>query len=330
MKVLVVTNMYPTKEQPHFGIFVQEQVKSLRKLGVEIDLLFMDGRASRWNYLKGYPRLWWRLLRKRYDLIHAHYIFAGLVARGQIGTPVVLTHHGPEVFMTWESKLCRWFTRFFHKVIVVSQEMKTRLGVPRAHVIPCGIDMEMFRPLPRFECRRELGLPENKRLVLWAGEPHRPVKRFDLVQEAFERLKQRVPDAELVVLAAKPYTEVPLYMNACDALVLTSLAEGSPMVIKEAMACNLPIVSTPTGDVEEVIGGTAGCYMTNDDPEEIAEKLELALRRNARTGGREDVTAMDLDAISRRIIGVYEEALQGREKLVHEADSLEQGGLGSA
>lgn len=325
MKVLVVTNMYPTEDRPHFGIFVQEQVRSLRRLGVEADVLFFDGRASKLNYLKAFPRMWWRLLRKRYDLIHAHYIFSGLVARGQIGTPVVLTHHGAEVFMTWERWPCRLFTRFFKSVIVVSQEMKEKLRFKRAQVIPCGIDMDMFRPLPKYECRRLLDLPENKRLVLWAGEPHRSEKRFHLVEEAIELLKQRVPGVELVVLAAKPYDQVPVYMNACDALVLTSLAEGSPMVIKEAMSCNLPIVSTPSGDVEEVIGETAGCYVTSDDPEEIAEKLEIALRRNARTTGREDVAAMDLDAISERIIDVYEQTLVGREKMVHDTDSIGQG-----
>ena len=312
MRVLVVTNMYPTEDRPHFGIFVKEQVESLGKLGVDVDVLFMDGRAGKLNYLRGFPRLYKKLREQQYDLIHAHYIFAGLVARAQRRYPVVLTHHGPEVFMTWEKYLCRIFTRWFNSVIVVSPEMKARLAVKDAYVIPCGIDMEKFRPLPKDACRRELGLPLQKKLVLWAGEHQRPEKRFELVVQAMEKLKQRLADVELVLLSGKPYSYVPLYMNACDALVLASDAEGSPMVVKEAMACNLPVVATPVGDVREVIGNTEGCHICSQDLEDIAAKLELALARNQKTGGRKDVAAMDLDAISERIIGVYQDTLESR------------------
>ncbi|HEY8489590.1 MAG TPA: glycosyltransferase [Dehalococcoidia bacterium] len=329
MRVLIVTNMYPTPDRPHFGIFVQEQAESLRRLGVEVDVLFMDGRASKLNYLKAFPRLWKRLREREYDVIHAHYIFAGIVARAQRRRPVVLTHHGPEVFMTWEKYLCRLFTRWFDSVIVVSEEMRRRLKVPYAHVIPCGIDMEKFRPAPQEECRRALGLPLDKRLVLWAGELQRPEKRFELITQAMELLKARRPDVELVVLSGKPYHWVPRYMNACDVLALTSDAEGSPMVVKEAMACAIPVVATPVGDVEEVIGGTAGCYVTSQDPAEIARKLELALAHGGRTTGREDVAAMDLDAIGRRVLEVYRRTLaswRGGRRRGTEAPAVEPEG----
>jgi glycosyltransferase involved in cell wall biosynthesis len=309
VKVLVVTNMYPTPAQPAFGVFVQDQVESLRRLGIEVDVLFMNGRRNRLNYLAGYPRLWRQLQRERYDLVHAHYIFAGLVARAQWSCPVVLTHHGPEVFLTWEAQVCRLATRWFHSVIVVSEEMRQKLGLERAYVIPCGIDMKRFQPQPQAQCRVALGLPQDKQLVLWAGEHQRPEKRFELVAQAIDLLRVRRDDVELVLLSGRPHTLVPQYMNAADALVLASDAEGSPMVVKEAMACNLPVVATPAGDVREVIGGTEGCFVTSQDPAEIAAKLEAALAFGRRTDGRRAVAPLELGAISRRIIDVYRDTL---------------------
>ena len=315
MRVLKVTNMYPTADQPHFGIFVKQETESLRRLGVEIDVLFVDGRRSKLNYLRGFARLWARLREQEYDLIHAHYIFAGLIARAQTRCPVVLTHHGSEVFRTWESYLCRLFTRWFDAVIVRTEEMKTKLGVKEAHVIPGGVDMGRFRPRPQAASRRELGLPPEKRLVLWAGEHRRPEKRFDLVAQAIEELRRRRDDVELVLLSNRPHALVPQYMNACDVLVLTSDAEGSPNVVKEAMASNLPVVATAVGDVPQVIGDTTGCYLCRQDPSDIARKLELALASTERTRGREAVAGLELETISRRIIAVYRETLAacGRE-----------------
>ena len=311
MRVLVVTNMYPQPETPAFAVFVEDQVRSLRELGVEVDVLFMNGRRNRLNYLLGYPRLWRKLMRERYDVIHAHYVFSGLVARAAWRTPVILTHHGPEVFMTWEKYFCRFTKRWFDKMIVVSQEMKERLGVPEAYVIPCGVDMERFKPGDQAAARRELGLPADKKLVLWAGEFFRPEKRFEVVQEAMKLVELRDPTVELVLLSGRPHTTVPRYMTACDAFLLTSDGEGSPMVIKEAMSCNMPVVSTAVGDVEDVIGGVEGCFICSQDPGDVAEKVLRALTFDkGNEARRERIRSMELSAIARRIIGVYEDALR--------------------
>jgi len=313
MRVLVVTNMYPTAQRRHFGIFVEEQVASLRRCGIDVDVLFVDGKASKLNYLAAFPRLWKQLRAHRYNLIHAHYIFAGLVARAQLARPVVLTHHGPEVFMTWQAWVCRAFTRFFDSVIVVSEEMRTKLNVPRAHVIPCGVDMSLFKPGDMAAARAALGLPQDRKLVLWAGEYQRPEKRFELVSQAVAILKATVPEAELVLLSNKPHSTVPDYLNASDVLVLTSDAEGSPMVVKEAMACNVPVVSTAVGDVPQLFAGVEGHWLTSQDPREIAAALRIALDYGKRTRGRERVARLDLDTISRDIISVYQQTL-GRKR----------------
>ena len=314
MRVLVVTNMYPTAEMPFFGTFVKEQVESLREEGVEVDVFFVNGKKNTLNYLWAFPRLWIRLLTKRYDLIHAHYVFSGIIARAQFLYPVVLTHHGSQVFQGWQAPLCRLVTGFMSRTLVMSNEMKKRGRLDKSLVIPCGINFELFKPLDQRQARKELNLPADKKLVLFAGDYDRPVKRWDIVQASVSILKEKDHNTELVLVSKKPLDMVPKYMNACDVLVLTSDGEGSPMVIKEAMACNLPIVSVSVGDVPEVIDGTDGCYLCTQEPQDVADTLEIALERSKRTNGREKIANMEIGAISRRIITVYKQLLEEKAK----------------
>jgi glycosyltransferase involved in cell wall biosynthesis len=221
------------------------------------------------------------------------------------------------------------------RTIVVSEEMKEKGRLGKSAVIPCGVDLEQFKPMPKEEARKKLNLPQDKKLVLYAGEYFRPIKRFDIVWESMEVLRDRNPDVELVLVAKKPLNEVPIYMNACDVLVLVSDGEGSPQVIKEAMACNLPIVSVPAGDVPQVIGGTEGCYLCSQDPKEVADKLELALQRGKKTDGRERIKHLELGAISRRIITLYDSLLKekkghGLARLVFWRKDNKQGADGTA
>jgi teichuronic acid biosynthesis glycosyltransferase TuaC len=310
MKILMLTNMYPTPEMPSFGTFVQDQVEALRKEGVDIDVFLVNGRKNKINYVWGIFRFWAKILTHRYDLIHAHYFYSGIIGRIQYLLPVVLTHHGPEVFMTWERYPARMITPFMDKIILVSPEQKRRMGCERAVIIPCGVNFEQFKPVPRDEARRQLNLPLDKKLVLWAGEYFRPIKRYDIVKAAIAKAKEKDPSIELVLLSGRPHDAVPLYMNACDCLLLVSDGEGSPMVIKEAMTCNLPIVAFPTGDVADVVEGTEGCYLCTQDIDNVAEKLCLALKTPRRSNGRERVSYMEKGNIARKIIGVYQDLLR--------------------
>lgn len=314
MRVLVITNMYPNPREPALGTFVRDQVESLRALGVDMDVLFIDGKASRWNYLRGFPQLRRRLrANEPYDLVHAHYVFSGLIALAQRKAPVVLTHHGIEVVLGWQGWLCRLVTPLADRVIVTSPVVREKLGLPGADVIPCGIDMARFAPMPQDEARRALGLSEGRKLVLFVGEL-RPEKRVDVVRGAVELLAAQDASVELVVATDRPHEDIPLYMNACDVLALASDFEGSPMVVKEAMACNLPVVSVDVGDVAQLIGGTEGCYLCERTPEDMAAKLRMALERGKRTDGRKAVAYLSLEAAARRILSVYGEVVAGRER----------------
>jgi teichuronic acid biosynthesis glycosyltransferase TuaC len=302
--VLLVTNMYPDEQNPDFGTFVQEQVEGLRARGLNVNVLLVGGKRRKLSYIEGARRFFRCIGERRYDLIHAHYVFSGVIARLQAKCPVLLTHHGIEVLSGWTAPLSWAVSRLVDGVIVTSEEMKRALGLPNAHVIPCGVDMELFRPLPQEAARKELGLPTDKRLVLYAGIL-RPEKRLDVIQAAVGLLQGQDEDVELVVASGQPHHRIPLYLNACDVLALASDHEGSPVVIKEAMACNLPVVSVDVGDVGQVIGGTEGCFLCRQDPEDMAQKLRWVLTRGHRTDGRLAVTGMGLDHTVDSVLRIY-------------------------
>jgi glycosyltransferase involved in cell wall biosynthesis len=185
--------------------------------------------------------------------------------------------------------------------------MKALLDSSNVTVIPCGIDLDGIKPIPVAEARQQLGLPLDKLLVVWVGDHRRAEKRYSMMEQSVDLVRRDMPEVELVLVSGLPHDVVPVYMSACDVLGLTSAHEGSPMVIKEAMACNLPIVSVDVGDVASVIGQTENCYLVEPTPEAVAEKLRLVLSNRQRTNGRSTIGSMDSDAIARRIVQVYEQ-----------------------
>jgi teichuronic acid biosynthesis glycosyltransferase TuaC len=312
MKILVVTHMYPSREHPESGIFVQQQVVSLQREGVEVDVLHVDAKKSKWLYLWSFVPLQKQVLTHRYDLVHAHYVFAGVVARSQFRFPVVVTHHGEEAFYSWQAHLCRLISRLVDKTIVVTEQMKESIGLESSAVIPCGVDFDMFKPIDKRWAREQTGLPADRKLVLFVGDYTKRLKRIDIVQDAVAQLKAKGMDVDLVVAYKQTYEKIPLYMNACDVMVLPSEREGSPQVVKEAMACNLPVVSVDVGDVPDILAGVEGCHISPRDPTSIAGKVALILERCDRTNGREKTRRYESSSIARRIIKVYEEVVGGR------------------
>ncbi|PYU58347.1 MAG: hypothetical protein DMG55_17100 [Acidobacteria bacterium] len=197
-------------------------------------------------------------------------------------------------------------------VIVKSQEMASKLKRQDVHIIPHEIDLEVFRPAEKEKARAALGLDPRKKYLLFAANPKIPVKRFPLAKAVADELQKQDSSIELLAIYKEPQDRLALFMSACDALIFTSYQEGSPNVVKQAMACNLPIVSTDVGDVRDVIGATKGCYVCKPDVREFADCLVDVLRRRERTHGRENVRHLSGPAVAQRVIEVYEQVLSKR------------------
>ena len=318
MKVLVVTNMYPTDDQIHAGAFVKSQMDSIRKLGIDMEIININEKRG----IKKYPWAWWQVFRKSFDksfdLIHAHYSYSGIISFLQWNLPVLVSFCGGDVLgnpnkkgkVNFTSKLFlpagRILSLIVPAVIVKSKEMKKKL--PRKHnvfVIPNGVNFEKFRPILRKQAREKCGLDFQKKYVLFPSNPSWVRKGYPVAEKAIEILQKKGIDVELVILYGKPHEVVPLYMNACDAMVLTSLWEGSPNVVKEAMACNLPVVTVPAGDAAEIVHGCKGCFTVKRDAVDISRKLEIILRDSKRTNGRQHISHLEESEIAKKIINIY-------------------------
>lgn len=323
MRVLIVTAMYPTQDDPAFGIFVKEQVDSLIQAGIDIDVLyFKDGtRNGIKGYLTAVSKLHKKLREKQYDLIHAHYGLTGAVARMQFKHPLIVTFHGSDLIgavnnhyqYTFHSKITTSISKLVGlltaRSIIVAEILKTKPWLNSAVIIPMGIDLSVFRPIPVQEAKQQLGFTGEEQRVLFLWPPPLPIKRFDVAQDAVRLLQESGHKVELLPVYQATHDQIPLYMNACDALVLTSMHEASPCVIKEALACNLPIVSVDVGDVAERIAGVSGCYLCERTPRDVADKLYLALKHGRLTNGRDKIQDFSLQDTARKVIDVYEDVL---------------------
>jgi teichuronic acid biosynthesis glycosyltransferase TuaC len=324
MNILCATPIYPTRENPARGTFVRTQVEYLRRAGVEVELLIVGERSRKFKYTKAALELHRRLAHSSIDLVHAHYSYAGVIARAQWKVPVVVSYCGDDLLGTINERgkqalfgrmaafAGRLLSNHVDAVIVKSQGMARRLARKDVHVIPHEIDLELFQPSERGQARKALGLDPQKKYVLFAANPDIPVKRFPLAKAVAEHWSRQDPAIELLVVYKEPQDRLPLFMSACDALLFTSYQEGSPNVVKQAMACNLPIVSTDVGDVRDVIGNTSGCHVSKPDVQEFARHLADILCHRERTNGREQVGHLAGPAVAQRIIEVYEHVLKNR------------------
>jgi glycosyltransferase involved in cell wall biosynthesis len=322
MKVLMATAIYPTPANPAFGAFIQAQVESLRQAGVEVELLVLGGRSRKLMYPKGIFQVRQRLADGSIDLIHAHYSYVGMVARAQWRVPVVVSYLGSDLLgsikddqgqKTRSSRLdvlaCQILAQLADAVIVKSQEMASKLWRKDVHVIPNEVNFEVFRPIERERARAILNLDPRKPYLLFAANPAVHRKGFPLAKAVAEHLAASDPSIELLVVYKETQERLALYLNACDALVFPSFQEGSPNIVKQAMACNLPIVATDVGDVRELIGNTQGCYICSRDILEFSNRLQEILRSRERTQGRHNIRHLDRPVVARKIIKVYEETL---------------------
>jgi teichuronic acid biosynthesis glycosyltransferase TuaC len=323
MRVLVVTSEWPTAAAPGAGSFVAEQIGDLEALGVSIDVLSFRGRSNPVLYAHTVLRLQSGIRADKFDLIHAHFGQAGMIAVLQRCLPTVLTVHGsdlhgyggPTVRDRMLSEVLRgvtrWASRQATEVIAVSGNLRRLVPRRNVHVIPMGVDLNYFSPGSRSEARQLVGWAQDEDIVLFVGDPQNPIKRVGLAHAAVEHLRAARPRARLVVCTNQPREVVRQHYRAADALVITSRHEGGPLVAWEALACNLPIVSLDVGGVRERVSGRPPCEICpTDDPLDIASALLRCVTAAGPFSGRPAVAGIGRPAVASRVLEVYQQAIR--------------------
>lgn len=256
MRALVVTSMYPSSEDPVRGSFVRDQVDALAALdGVEIELFaFRPGGRS---YLRAARELRRRHRGRRVDVIHAHFGLTAWTALALCGAPHAVTLHGTDVVHPRSGAVTRAALPLLALTSTVSASLARRLAGAgrrrRVAVLPCGVDLERFRPLPRRDVRTRLGLDPAGPYVLFPADPARPPKRHD-------RALVAAGAAGVLTLGGIDPAEVPLWVNAANAVVVPSEAEGFGLAALEALACDVPVLSTPVGIAPLALAGIGGTH----------------------------------------------------------------------
>ncbi len=306
-------------------IFVRRQSLSLASEGVEASLFYLSSRTSPGDLLAEFFRFRSEVLRLRPGLVHAHFgtvtaLFAAL-ASGFL--PLVITYRGSDLnpapkTYRWRAKVRAAFGRLFsqfaalraQRIICVSRQLRDRLWWRRSVVtiLPSGVDPEFFRPEPRALARRRLGWSDQERVALFNAGHDVLVKRLDLAQSAVASARHHVPSLRLEILdgSVEPAL-IPLLMNAADCLLLTSVSEGSPTVVQEALASDLPIVSVEVGDIVERLEGVRDSTIASPDASVLGHALRNIVEPPRRSNGSLKVAEFSSRRIARCLKEIYSE-----------------------
>jgi glycosyltransferase involved in cell wall biosynthesis len=320
--------MWPSKADPAKGVFCERQMRSLTRQNIAVDVLAMSGKEDALASIGPYLRAARQVVGlnrgpRRYDVIHAHTGHCGVLACLQMRYPVVLSYVGYDLDVPSEDRegirtaaeraLFRRLSCYFAATIAKSARGAQQLpagGRERNSIVPNGIDRRLFTPEDRLGARQALGWGAGEHpIALFLGDPQRLTKRVGLAEAAVAAAREQVPDLELRICSGTPPDLVPRVMSAADLLLLTSVAEGSPNAVKEAMACNLPVVTVDVGDVRENLALVRHSHVCAHEVEPLAEAIVSVVRAlPERSDGRERSEYLGLDPIARRLAGVYEAA----------------------
>lgn len=304
MKILIVCSHKPHLPEGCVP-FIREQVEALREQGCECTYFYIKGKGML-GYLREVPSLRRTVREWQPDIIHAHYGLSCLVANlATRRVPVVSTYHGSDINVKSVLRFSKMAIRLSAWNIFVSKR-NVDIAKPPKHwlLIPCGVSLSDDQLQTRNEARKALGWSSSDKKILFAGAFDNLVKDPELAKKAVALLD----GIELVELKGYNRQQVNILMCAANCLLMTSKTEGSPQVIKEAMACGSPIVSVDVGDVAERTDGVEGCYVVpSRKPREIADALEKALAFMGKTNGREKILEYGLtnDVVAKKIIDIY-------------------------
>jgi glycosyltransferase involved in cell wall biosynthesis len=306
MRALIVTNMWPSPANPALGSFVRDQVDALRALGdAEIEVFDFSprGYARAAHDLRGRHRR-----GERFDIVHAHFGLTAWPALALRDTHHVVTLHGTDLRHPRSKRITRAALPLLDLVATVSADLAREVpgagSRRRVAVLPCGVDLERFAPIPRDEARRHLRLPTDEPCVLFAADPARGVKRFD-------RAREVAAGTRLLTLGDVEPTKVPMYVNAANAVLVPSDHEGFGLAVLEALACDVPVLATPTGVHPAALDGVAGTLCAPYDTEVWRAALRPHLHDpDPRVPGRARADLWSAKRMARRVIEAWKEVLR--------------------
>jgi glycosyltransferase involved in cell wall biosynthesis len=317
MKVLIVCS----GNAGFIAHFIKEQAEATEKQGISIEYYTIVGKGL-FGYLSNLNKLKNKIKQYNPDIIHAHYGLSGLLSSFvKKNKPLITTFHGNDVNPIITGGKLHNINIFFSKIaslnsdylIHVNSSFIDKINLPKKKysIIPCQVNLETFYQMNKENARNQLGFSNEVNYVLFSSSFDIGIKNYSLALKAL----CSIPNIKLIELKGYSRREVNLLLNACDIGLLTSLNEGSPQFIKEAMACNCPVVSTDVGDVKLLFGETEGCFLTSFDPDDVAMKIKLALDfayKVGRTKGRDRIIELFLDSesIAKKIIDIYKKVLK--------------------
>lgn len=304
MKVLIVASYNKNR----FAPFIVEQAEALKQVGCEVEYFGVVGKGIK-GYLNAFASLHKKIKAYKPDVIHAHYGLSGLLANLQRTVPVVTTYHGSDINVSQVLRFSKIAMRLSQWNIFVSQR-NVNIAKPKKKYIllPCGVHLPNYVEKDICEVKQQLNWNPNKKYILFAGAFDNRVKNAKLAQDSVYLIE----NAELIELKGYTREQVTALFYASDAFLMTSFTEGSPQVVKEAMACGCPIVSVDVGDVVERTKGLEGCYIVKRNPQDIADKLKEVFTFNSRTKGRERIIELGLtnDLVAKKLVEIYENVLK--------------------
>ncbi len=313
VRVLTVSVLTPDAAAPQRGRWVLDQVEAIREHGVEVEMFYIPLGGS--NYPAATRRLRRRLREQSFDLVHAHYGLAGWCARLAGARPLVVTFHGTDVRHRLVGPMSRALAGRLDLCAGVSRALFGPEGgraglppVPGRAVLPCGPDLRRFESMPRAEARRELGLDPSKPFLFFPADPARAEKRHDRAAEL-----AGAAGAELLTGGGIDPDRMPLWVNAANAVLLTSDYEGLGLVALESLACDVPVLSTPVGIAPHAISGVAGCLVA---PFSVQSWSPIAAQHldaeDPRIAGRRRAESFGAERMAARVLVAYRELLSQR------------------
>ncbi len=327
-----VMHVIPGEPKVSEMIFARRESLELRRAGVEPEWFYLRSRVSPFALREDARQFRQRIQEVNPDLVHAQFgTMTAFFAVRLSPVPVVVTYRGTDLNRDLsQTRLRSFLGRTLSRlaaaraagIVCVTSELRNRLwwGRGRAVILPGSVDLDRFQPRPRAEARAALGWNDEERVVLFNLGRFPKIKRPDLAKESVRIASEKIGPIRLHILDGSTEPEdVPILMNASDCLVITSMCEGSPTILREAMACNLPVVTVAVGDVRERLEGVSESRIANRDVKDIARGIVELLDPPRRSNGREAAQELSVDRFNQQLLAIYRGALESRGRRIQGA-----------